>query len=1078
MSSNAGRRIAFPRNFVSATVILLALPFAAGGQTVTGTIQGTVTDTDEGALPGVSIGIRNVETGHDRDIVTNEKGFYSAPFLPIGRYRVVATLSGFGTVNREGVQVELNRTSVVDFRLDPRMTEAITVSGEAPIINSINAEIKGSLTAEQIIEKPTAPVAGPNSFLTLAEIFTGYQENPTSGQNNPTASSGSSINFNGTGTRGVTFQINGVANDDSSENQHRQGVALSTIKEFQVITNNYSAEFGRGYGAVVLVQTKSGTNDLHGDAYAFHTDSQWNEKNYFARNQPKPDNQRSQYGFTAGFPVFRDSLFGFVSFDQVKNDGERDYARDLLLASELAAPRLTRGNDTPENRAFIDSVLARFPNAVPNDPRSNRTYATKQDFDFPDDDYSVRLDWDPFAAHHFSARYQYTEQKRVAEDVIIGEVANQNHKQQNYGLTYTHVFSSRTVGEFRYGLGLRDTNVDIGAGNDTPIIRFTGSPVSGSIIGNAGNFPIHRDQTDNQFVYNLSTLLGSSHFVKVGADVRRQQLDDLAQSNARGFWEFRAGCGGTTYSSPYAAFLDGCVFSYTQAWGPFFLENRINEYNLYLEDNWQPFDNLTLNLGARYEYVEAPEEAEGRIDYGFEDDDDNWEPRVGFAYTPPWDEGFLGALTGGRGNMSIRGGYGIYHGRVFQSVFSQTGTSLRTNPPNALSQVYTTTPSILNLADPTNGFVFTPGPQTARHSITIAEPGLEMPYKREWSLSVERMTPWNSAVRVTYTGNEGVGFLRYSLDNLPIAPYPGGPYVVAADARCAGTGLAGIPVNATCPVAVPIAPNEISQRVPRTNERRADARYTTNLVISNDAETEYHGLQVEWIKRFSAGLAFQMSYTYSVARDNVSEATFVGAGDTNQTGPNRQFAWGYSRFHTPHRFTFNGSYLLPFFKDRTDFLGAVLGGWRLSTTVKLAHGTPFTVIDTGVGDINFDGYSENRPVIVDGSIEGRTIDDPDDSLDRLPRGAFRRATPSDSEEDLVGRNSFYGDGVKNVDIALSKSFRLPWEHELIFRVDVFNLFNDVQYAFPTTDLASANFGLILSTLNTPRTIQAGLRYAF
>ena len=136
------------------------------------------------------------------------------------------------------------------------------VTSDAAPINTTNAEIKGSLNAQEIQDKPTF---NQGSFLTLAETFTGFQENPTSGQNNPTASSGSSVNFNGTGTRGATFQINGVNNDDSSENQNRQGASLSTIKEFQIITNNFTAEFGRGYGAVVLVQTKSGTNRVRGD---------------------------------------------------------------------------------------------------------------------------------------------------------------------------------------------------------------------------------------------------------------------------------------------------------------------------------------------------------------------------------------------------------------------------------------------------------------------------------------------------------------------------------------------------------------------------------------------------------------------------------------------------------------------------------------------------------------------------------------------------------------------------------------------------------------------------------------------
>ena len=141
------------------------------------------------------------------------------------------------------------------------------ITSEAAQINTSNAEIKGSLNSQEILDKPTL---NQSNFLTLAETFSGFQENPTSGQNNPTLSSGSSINFNGTGTRGATFQINGVNNDDSSENQNRQGASLATIREFQVITNNFTAEFGRGFGAV-LAQTKSGTNQLHGDVYLITT---------------------------------------------------------------------------------------------------------------------------------------------------------------------------------------------------------------------------------------------------------------------------------------------------------------------------------------------------------------------------------------------------------------------------------------------------------------------------------------------------------------------------------------------------------------------------------------------------------------------------------------------------------------------------------------------------------------------------------------------------------------------------------------------------------------------------------------
>jgi hypothetical protein len=934
---------------VMTLAMLAAVAAGAAAQTVTGTIQGTVTDTSGGVLPGVTLTVRHADTGAERVVVTNEVGFYNAPFVPIGRYTITAVLTGFGTLAKEGLQVGLNETRVVDFTLDPRVTDLVTVRSDAPAINLTKVEVKSSLTAEQIMDKPTL---NAGNFLTLAETFPGFQENPTGGQNNPTASSGSSINFNNTGTRGATFQINGVNNDDSSENQNRQGVALSTIQEFQVLKNGYSAEFGRGDGAVVLVQTKSGTNRVRGDAYLYRQDSDWNARSFFAvPGSAKPDRERHQYGFTGGFPLVQDKLFGFLNADVTSLEGENTYTRDLPLAAEINGPWLTRGNDTPENRAFIQSVLARFPSSLtPNDPRSNRTFAGVQGIDWPDYDYSGRLDWNMRGGQTLTGRYQWTHQLRESEEIIIGEGTTQDNTQQNLGVTWTHILNNALVGEFRYGLGVRSTNVNIAAGNDTPIIRFAGTPVGASIIGNAGQFPINRDQTDHQFVYNLTAQLWSNHSIRAGADLRRQALDDVADNFSRGFWTFSSlvACGGTTYSTPYAAFFDGCTSNFTKGYGPFFLENRMNEANVYLQDDWRLLDSLTLNLGLRYEYVSAPSEKADRIDYIYGADGDNIEPRIGLAYAPTWEEGVLGKLSGGPGGIAFHAGFGVYDGRIFQSVFSQGGANVRFNPPNALFSQITTLPNILSVSDPSLGFVFTPGVQTARAALTLPDENLELPSTTKWNLAVERLMPWNSTLKITYQGNHNDKRLKYSLDNLPLSPLLGpvtvvdhpfnGPSqgfpdlrgkvinAVAADVNCAGTGLPGVPVNAACPVPVPIADNEISYRVPRTNERRPNPLYSSNLLVSNDAESWYDGIEFAWDKRFSHGLQFQVGYTFSNSEDTNSEATFVGAGDSNQNGPNAQYGRAKARFHTPHRFTFNGSYRLPFFADRTDLLGQAFGG--------------------------------------------------------------------------------------------------------------------------------------------------------
>ena len=1073
----------------------------AGAQTVSGTVQGTIVDSSGGVLPGVTVAVRHVDTGQTRTVVTNDTGFYSAPFVPIGRYRVTATLAGFGAAARDNVDVGLNETRVVDFRLDPRLTADVTVTAATPAVNTASAEVRGSLTAEQIIDKPTI---GPGSFLTLAETFTGFQENPTSGQNNPTASSGSSINFNGTGTRGATFQINGVNNDDSSENQNRQGTAIATIQEFQILKNSYSAEFGRGDGAIVLVQTKAGTNRAHGDAYVYRQESDLNAKAFFSTGSPKPQNQRTEDGLTIGGPIARDRLFGFGAADHTSRDGFLNYARDFFLPSELAAPRLTRGNDTPENRAFVESVLARFPSTmVANDPRSNRTFAGQIAFNQPDSDYSIRGDWNIRQGRDsLVARWQRTHQIRESDDVIVGEQALQNNRQQNLGVTWTRIFSPAIVGEFRYGLGLRSTNVDIAAGNDTPIIRFTASPVSTPIIGNAGNFPIHREQTDHQFVYNLTAVRGR-HSLKSGVDIRRQSLDDLADNFSRGFWTFNRVCGGTTYDTPYAAFLDGCVQSFQRGYGPFFLENRMAEYNGYVEDKWRLRDDLTASLGLRYEYVGAPVEKAHRIDYGYGDDKNNVEPRLGVTYSPRAADGWIARLTGGPGASALAAGWGRYDGRIFQSIFSQTGANVRFNPPNAVLRTFSTAPNILNISDPSLGFVFVPGPQTARVSLTLADPNLQMPSTDKWSLSFERALPWTSTLKVAYEGNHNDKRLKYALGNLPVSPLDGGIVVVdhpnnapapgfpdlrgvkidriAADVLCAGTGvLPGINPTAQCPNTVPIANNEISFRVPRTNERRPDPRYTTNLLISNGAEAWYNGLEIEWIKRLARGLQFQAAYTYSRSLDTTSEATAVGPGDSNQNGPDSKFAKGFSRFHTPHRFTFNGSYRLPSFEDRGDVMRYAIGGWQMAAVVKLASGTPFTVTDSTGRDLNFDGFAETRPVLLDPGLIGASADDPSRS-DQLPLSAFRPTTIGDTIDLIVPRNAFFGQGVRNVDLGVYKTFALARSGQrLTVRMEAYNAFNRVQFGFPSSDINSATFGRILGTSSqySPRTVQLALRFTY
>jgi len=253
----------------------LLLTAAAAAQTVTGAVDGNVTDEAGAVVPGAQITARDLATGVQRNTTTNDAGYYQLAFLPLGQYEITVSMSGFKTVIAGPIDVTLNKTATVNLSLRVgAVRESVTVTDVNPLIDVASGQIRRSLEDTMVTNLPNA---GRN-FLSFVTLFPGFQTNPTSGQNNYTLSSGSSISFNGTGTRGTTFLTDGVSNDDSSENQNRQPVNISTIKEMQVLTDNFAPEFGGGFGAVMLVETKSGTNQMHGEAYWYLQNSALNAR--------------------------------------------------------------------------------------------------------------------------------------------------------------------------------------------------------------------------------------------------------------------------------------------------------------------------------------------------------------------------------------------------------------------------------------------------------------------------------------------------------------------------------------------------------------------------------------------------------------------------------------------------------------------------------------------------------------------------------------------------------------------------------------------------------------------------------
>ena len=1187
-------------------VISLILFSSAIAQTVTGTLSGTVSDATGAVVPNVPVTVRNSETGLSRTINTNGEGKYSMPFLPLGNYEVTVEASGFQKVVKTGVVIELNKITVSNFTLEVSQVDVkISIVGEAPQIETTTGEIKHSISELNVAN---TPLPGRN-FLSLAEQIPGYQNAPFIGSANvPTNSVGSSAVFSGQGTRSATFQVDGINNDDSSENQNRQGVNVSTIKEFQVLTNAYSAEFGRAGGAVILVQTKSGTNQFHGEAYDYIQNDKFNANDFFANRagtsavtgkpiSPRPTVRRNQYGWTFGGPVMlplfgeggksywsgRNRLFFFTSGERIisKDSAPRtsfiflpgEEVRACRDAAEAAAvkpggPICVDPATHPNLEAdlkFLRSIQSLYNTeelrgVVPNDPvacadmiasgRGNRCVTKLVQNSTPISDYTGRLDFTMNESNSLTLRYQYSRQVFQTGRLIAGDnFGTQNNRQYNTGLTFTHVFSPQQVGEFRYGFGNRATLQDVVDGNDIPTLRYNTSLCSGSfcnstIIGTSTNVPINRRQHDHQFVYNHTYTL-DKHSLKFGVDQRFQLLDDLTLSALRGFWTFGVLPGVTLADvrnktplgfTGWENFLRGVTTAYQKGYGPALAENRFNETNLYFEDKYNLHRNLVLHLGARYEYVAAPREDKDRFSYGYGADKDNFEPRVGFAWSPSFKDGWLHRLTGGPGRSVVRGGYGIYHSRLFQSLFSQSGLSLRAQPPNGFFQAFGlgAVPCPNNVADPTCGFVFTPGtatrtaPFTANGvrdvggrlltSLLIPDPNLEMPYVQQWNFTIERELPGQIALQVGYSGNRGIGLpffdttvnaSAFSIASPSLLADVGGGNFrpVVFDRACTHTTVDPICTNgiSTTFSALTSTTASLAQKgivitdgVPhgyislgtlRLEERRPDSTRSSVFNLRNFSWTYYNSMVVKATKRLSRGLTFTTTYIWSKAIDTGSEATFTGT-DVNQPSGKKDGAArslrGLSAFHAAHRFVASYSYLLPVFRDQKGAFGRVLGGWNISGLTTLQSGNPFTIL-AGY-DVNGDGLGGDRPRLADLGLLGVSVDagrqlpggSPVSTISetQLPGSSFipaqgtpvagRIFLPGTSGDGTIGRNTFFGDGINNTDVAAFKEFRIRENVKFVVRMEFYNVFNRITFDIPSSRSisdASAPLGRITAQRN-------------
>ena len=573
---------------LAALLLFGAAPVLAQG---TGSaIQGTVTDEQGAIMPGANVLVANVQTGFTRDLISDERGWYRATALPPGDYQVTVTLQGFATQIRRGLTVTVGQEATVNVALRvANIEESVTVTGAAPLVETTRSTLGTTVTRDSLDNLPLLT----RNFAGLATLAPGV-----------TGVGGGGVTAQGQTDRSNSYMVDGVSNDQIVTAGNRGGFSLEAVREFAVMTNQFSAEYGLSSGAVFTVITRSGTNDLNGRIFAFHRGDGLDAQNPFSKAQGSgkaPFSQQRFGGFLGG-PIVRDRLHYFGSYE-----GSRERETSVITASVVPLADRETPNPTDGHNAFVklDGRMSEK-NSMTLRYRADKNASTGN------------------SIGNLNTRERGTNSDSLVQD-IVGSV--------------TTILSSRALNEFRFQWGRHSTwtNTDGWSTAGMPEINRPSSRT-----GKAYNQPQGRNENRLQFINNLTYSLGS-HDLKAGADISIIRAPTFFPRNGDGTFTF-------TTDRPFDANdLTTYPTQFTQSIADPNVDLDDDIMAFFLQDTWRVRTDVTISMGIRYDR----ENAFSRI-VGVPDDTNNFAPRFGVIWDPFKD-----------GRTAIRGGYGLYIDQVF-----------------------------------------------------------------------------------------------------------------------------------------------------------------------------------------------------------------------------------------------------------------------------------------------------------------------------------------------------------------------------------------------------------------------------
>lgn len=1033
-------------------VVLLGLSFSNQmvlAQVAAATISGAAKDETDAVLPGVAVMIKNLDTGITRTAITDDQGRYHAPNLALGNYEVKAELPGFQAAIRRGIELTVGRHAVVDMVLKVgEVTEQVVVTEEAPLVETSTSAVSS------LIDQATMRELALNGrdLTQLALLTPGVTLSQFSTTANVALGAGKRMSIGGSRPQATSFlldetDINAMANTTPGSSAGVQ-LGVDTIREFKIVTNPFSAEYGRTSAGVVTYVTRSGTNELHGSAFEFLRNSALDAKNFFDQpTQPIPPFKRNQFGATAGGPVQRNRTFFFASYEAL--------IERLGLSNVATVPgAAVRQGADPAVRPYV--ALYPLPNSR-TFPDGTGEFLSSPGQAIDEHYFMGRVDRQFGDSDSFFGRYVFDDATLTRPDRVGLTKQSLDSRNQYFTLQETRIITGSALNTFRFALNRSLlSDFDVGVHKDTSLLRFTGIPGAigsvsvGGLTALGGDVLRPRIFVTNMFQYSDDLVLHrGGHSMRLGANVERLQYNIRTEFQAGGSYAFQS----------LQEFLTNRPRSVSGQLPGSSTTRSVRQMllGLFLQDDYRVRENFTLNLGLRYEFITVPGETHGRISQ-LEDPFNplvrpsdfvvggrlfenpglkNFAPRIGLAWDP-----FQ------KGKTVIRAGFGIFYEHLFSHY---ARTALTQNPPLLLS---TTITSVL-------GPVVFPN-FAANNLVASGQPGIDgfvfrpdQPYVSRYGLNIQQQVLPSVVLQIGYSGAHSIHLPHHLGINHPV-------HQILPDGR----RFYPFP---------PVLRNP---------------NFSTMRVKVTDGIAKYHALEVSLSKRPVQRLRFQASYTFSKVLDDGASVAGNRDFSNDNAVPRCLFCpkdVGPAPFSVKHNFVANYTYDLPFGPQRawggksSGTVAKLMGDWQVSGITTVASGYPFSVY-LGFIPPNFVfGPSDQTfyPDLVPGRSNNPVLGGPDRYYDPAAFSPSRSGFIGN-----LGRNTIRGPGFVNFDFSLVKKTGLGEKKTVEFRAEFFNLFNTPNFGLPVQDLflpsgaVRGNAGRITGTVNTSRQIQFGLKFAF